>query len=72
MGIPVLVYTVNDTRRGGVAEHLAELGVAGVFTDDPAAMSQLFVLCAAESRETSVPAGERLAGRLEDRPHFLP
>jgi glycerophosphoryl diester phosphodiesterase len=34
-GIPVLVYTVNDTRPGGLADHLAELGVAGLFTDDP-------------------------------------
>jgi glycerophosphoryl diester phosphodiesterase len=37
-GIPVLVYTVNDHRPGGLAEHLAELGVAGIFTDDPAGM----------------------------------
>ncbi len=35
-GIPVLVYTVNDTGHGGLAEHLAELGVAALFTDDPA------------------------------------
>ena len=34
--IPVLVYTVNDTSPGGLAEHLAELGVVPVFTDDPA------------------------------------
>jgi glycerophosphoryl diester phosphodiesterase len=34
-GIPVLVYTVNDARAGGLADHLAELGVAGLFTDDP-------------------------------------
>jgi glycerophosphoryl diester phosphodiesterase len=37
-GIPVLVYTVNDVRSGGLAEHLAELGVAAIFTDDPAGM----------------------------------
>jgi glycerophosphoryl diester phosphodiesterase len=32
---PVLVYTVNDSRRGGLAQHLAEMGVHGLFTDDP-------------------------------------
>jgi glycerophosphoryl diester phosphodiesterase len=35
-GLPVLVYTVNDAIPGGLAEHLAELGVAALFTDDPA------------------------------------
>ena len=35
-GIPVLVYTVNDDRPDGLAEHLSSLGVAGLFTDDPA------------------------------------
>jgi glycerophosphoryl diester phosphodiesterase len=34
-GIPVLVYTVNHQAGGGLAHHLAEIGVAGVFTDDP-------------------------------------
>jgi glycerophosphoryl diester phosphodiesterase len=42
VGIPVLVYTVNDHRSGGLAEHLAALGVAGFFTDDPAGMKRLF------------------------------
>ncbi len=37
-GIPILVYTVNDGRPGGLAEHLAELGVDGLFTDDPRGM----------------------------------
>ncbi len=40
--IPVLVYTVNDHQPGGLADHLAELGVAGLFTDDPAGMRALF------------------------------
>ena len=31
-GVPVLVYTVNDGR---LARHLAEVGAAGLFTDDP-------------------------------------
>jgi glycerophosphoryl diester phosphodiesterase len=34
-GIPVLVYTVNDTRVRGVAQQLVAAGVEGVFTDDP-------------------------------------
>jgi glycerophosphoryl diester phosphodiesterase len=41
-GIPVLVFTVNDSRPGGLAEHLAELGVSGVFSDDPAGLCPLF------------------------------
>jgi len=41
-GIPVLVYTVNDHQPGGLADHLAELGVAGLFTDDPVGMRALF------------------------------
>ena len=32
---PVLVYTVNDARRGGLAAHLRSAGVAGLFSDDP-------------------------------------
>ena len=34
-GIPTLVYTVNDHGPGSLAEHLAAIGVAGLFTDDP-------------------------------------
>jgi glycerophosphoryl diester phosphodiesterase len=41
-GIPILVYTVNDSARGGLAEHLAELGVDGLFSDDPASILTLF------------------------------
>ena len=37
-GIPVLVYTVNDTRARGAAQQLAWAGVEGVFTDDPVGM----------------------------------
>jgi glycerophosphoryl diester phosphodiesterase len=43
-GIPILVYTVNDGARGGLAEHLAELGVDGLFSDDPASILTLFGL----------------------------
>lgn len=41
-GVPVLVYTVNQTRRGGLATHLAGAGVTGLFTDDPGPMRRLF------------------------------
>jgi glycerophosphoryl diester phosphodiesterase len=41
-GIPVLVYTVNDHESDGLARHLAEIGVAGLFTDDPLALNDLF------------------------------
>ncbi len=41
-GIPILVYTVNDHQPGGLADHLAELGVAGLFTDDPVGMRSHF------------------------------
>ena len=34
-GIPTLVYTVNHQSCGKLAGHLAEIGVAGLFTDDP-------------------------------------
>ncbi len=37
-GVPVLVYTVNDTTPGGLAERLAASGVSGLFTDDPASL----------------------------------
>jgi glycerophosphoryl diester phosphodiesterase len=40
--IPVLVYTVNDFRPGGLADHLAAVGVAGLFTDDPQGMKRHF------------------------------
>ena len=36
--IPILVYTINDSSHGGLADQLAELGVDGLFTDDPLAM----------------------------------
>jgi glycerophosphoryl diester phosphodiesterase len=41
-GIPILVYTVNDGTRGGLADHLAELGIDGVFSDDPASLLSLY------------------------------
>jgi glycerophosphoryl diester phosphodiesterase len=34
-GIPVLVYTVNDSGPGALAGHLHAIGVAGLFTDNP-------------------------------------
>ena len=41
-GIPILVYTVNDGARAGLAEHLAEIGVDGLFSDDPATILSRF------------------------------
>ncbi|MHC5536920.1 glycerophosphodiester phosphodiesterase [Singulisphaera rosea] len=40
--VPVLVYTVNDDRADGLAIHLAQAGVAGLFTDDPGRLRRLF------------------------------
>jgi glycerophosphoryl diester phosphodiesterase len=40
-GIPVLVYTVNHQADGRLARHLREIGVAGVFTDDPSGLTGL-------------------------------
>jgi glycerophosphoryl diester phosphodiesterase len=39
LGVSVLIYTVNDAGPGGLAERLAEAGVAGLFTDDPASLA---------------------------------
>jgi glycerophosphoryl diester phosphodiesterase len=43
-GLPVLVYTVNDQGSGSLARHLAEIGVAGLFTDDPRGLKIVFEL----------------------------
>ncbi len=40
-GVPVLVYTVNDPDPGGLASHLVEAGVSGLFTDDPRSLRAL-------------------------------
>ena len=37
-----LVYTVNDIRPNGLATHLATIGVAGMFSDDPAGLIRLW------------------------------
>ena len=41
-GVPVLAYTVNECGPGKMAGHLAEAGVAGLFTDDPGAVIASF------------------------------
>jgi glycerophosphoryl diester phosphodiesterase len=41
-GFPTLVYTVNDHRPGGLSQHLAEIGVNGLFTDDPSGLRHYF------------------------------
>ncbi len=38
--IPVLVYTVNHQVGGRLARHLVEIGVAGLFSDDPAGLKE--------------------------------
>jgi glycerophosphoryl diester phosphodiesterase len=37
-GIPLLVYTVNQHGPGSLARHLAELGISGIFTDNPGSL----------------------------------
>ncbi len=37
-GLPTLVYTVNHQAGGMLARHLIEIGVQGLFTDDPAGL----------------------------------
>jgi glycerophosphoryl diester phosphodiesterase len=39
---PILVYTVNAHRRGSLAEHLSDIGVDGLFTDDPGGLKLFF------------------------------
>ncbi len=39
-GIPLLAYTVNHQADGDLARHLAEIGVDGLFTDDPSGVRQ--------------------------------
>jgi glycerophosphoryl diester phosphodiesterase len=39
--VPVLVYTVNDVSADGLAVHLAEAGVRGLFTDFPRSLRKL-------------------------------
>ncbi len=41
-GVAVLAFTVNDSTRDGLAAHLAEAGVDGLFTDDPRGLRGLF------------------------------
>jgi glycerophosphoryl diester phosphodiesterase len=41
-GVAVLVFTVNDPSPDGLAAHLAEAGVDGLFTDDPGGLRGLF------------------------------
>jgi glycerophosphoryl diester phosphodiesterase len=41
-GVPILVYTVNEHGRGSLAEHLTQIGVDGLFTDDPQGIRRYF------------------------------
>lgn len=49
-GVPIHVYTVNDAAPGGLADHLAEVGVSGVFTDDPGSLAVRWGRCRSAGR----------------------
>lgn len=53
-GTSILVYTVNDHRPGGLSQHLAEIGVDGLFTDDPSGLRHYF-----EAVSERTPGGPR-------------
>jgi glycerophosphoryl diester phosphodiesterase len=53
LGVPALVYTVNDARPRGLTWRLAEAGVAGLFTDDPASLALQFQLTRSSRRTRS-------------------
>ena len=40
--MPVLVYTVNSAGPASLAEHMASIGVDGLFTDDPQGLIRAF------------------------------
>ena len=61
-GLPVLVYTVNERGPGKVAGHLAEAGVAGLFTDDPRAIVEHFTPASRRTRPRSDDTGRLAAG----------
>ncbi len=52
-GVPLLVYTVNESEYGKKAGHLAEAGVAGLFTDDPDSIIESFIPSAGHTRRHS-------------------
>ena len=51
--VPVLVYTVNDAGPNGLAARLAEAGVSGLFTDDPASLAALCRITPSSTRTRS-------------------
>ncbi|MFI5455645.1 MAG: glycerophosphodiester phosphodiesterase [Isosphaerales bacterium] len=56
-GIPILAYTVNDTGAGSLAEHLAQIGVDGLFTDDPQGMKRGFAAGSDSARRPDLRSG---------------
>ncbi len=60
-GVPVLAYTVNEFGPKEMAGHLAEAGVAGLFTDDPGTGVASFTPSGAHTRRRSDGAGRRSA-----------
>jgi glycerophosphoryl diester phosphodiesterase len=58
-GLPVLVFTVNEAGRTKTAGHLAEAGVAGLFTDDPRVIVDQFIPSSGQTRGHSDDIGHR-------------
>ena len=56
-GLPLLVYTVNCHGTGSLADHLAEMGVDGLFTDDPQGMMRWFEAGSETARRQDRQAG---------------
>ena len=63
--VPTLAYTVNDAGPRGLAVRLAEMGVSGLFTDDPASLAGRLGITPSSRRTRS--RSDR-AGRLADDP----
>jgi hypothetical protein len=45
----VLVYTVNHQGGGNLSRQLAEIGVTGLFTDDPVGLDRVLAEAATEA-----------------------
>jgi len=62
LNVPVLVYTVNDSGPIKRAGHLAEAGVAGVFSDDPRSFYDPFTPFLEHTRSHREIVGHHSAG----------
>ena len=63
--VPTLIYTVNDAGPRGLAVQLAEMGVSGLFTDDPASLAARLGITRSSTRTRS---RSGRAGRLPGDP----